>query len=251
MKRSSNRLMLILLSILGVTSIIGTGFAVFVFIDDDKVAVKEANIGLSLEPIAISGQFRIDQAPSKLVLSEGNKTSNDLFEGINFYTSKYDENGQEFVDQDDKLIFTFSKPTGEVLDYLTTSGRTRIRLGVKFEISNTINNGYKALSSYIETVSTLDYIYDSSFGYNKYYDSNASVQSSIDQYNEILGIDKNLNNTDSNEISYYLRMSRIFKYISLDEKPNTTSKYDSLVSNCTNNGSWYIKVFLVGEYIEP
>ena len=177
MKRNSLRLLFIFLSIFGVASLVGTGFAVFVFIEEGTtVSAKEASVGLSIEPVAISGEFRIEQAPSKLVLSEGNKTSNDLFEGINFYTSKYDENGDEYSEIDDKLVFTFSKPTGEVLQYLTDLNRTRIRLGVKFEVSNTISDGYKALSSYIETVSTLDYIYDSSFGFNKYYDSNSSIQ---------------------------------------------------------------------------
>ena len=168
-----------------------------------------------------------------------------------FYTSKYDEKGDEYSEIDDKLVFTFSKPTGEVLQYLTDLNRTRIRLGVKFEVSNTISDGYKALSSYIETVSTLDYIYDSSFGFNKYYDSNSSIQATIDPYNEILGIDRNLSNTNTNEISYFLRMSKIFKYISLDEKPNTATKYDSLVTNCEKNKFWNIKVHLMGEYIEP
>lgn len=252
MKRNSLRLLSIFLSIFGVASLVGTGFAVFVFIEEGTtVSAKEASVGLSIEPVAISGEFRIEQAPSKLVLSEGNKTSNDLFEGINFYTSKYDENGDEYSEIDDKLVFTFSKPTGEVLEYLTSLKRTRIRLGVKFEVSNTINDGYKALSSYVETVSTLDYIYDSSFGFNKYYDSNSSIQATIDPYNEILGIDRNLSNTNTNEISYFLRMSKIFKYISLDEKPNTLAKYNSLVTNCTNNKFWNIKVHLMGEYIEP
>ena len=252
MKRNSLRLLFIFLSIFGLTSLIGTGFAVFVFIEEGAtVSAKEASIGLLIDPIAISGEFRVDQAPSKLVLSEGNKTSNDLFEGINFYTSKFDEKKVEYSEIDDKLVFTFIKPTGEVLDYLNREGRTRIRLGFKFEISDTINDGYKALSSYVETVSTLDYIYDSSFGFNKYYDSNSSRQAKIDPYNEILGIDRNLSNTNTNEISYFLRMSKIFKYISLDEKPNTAQKYDSLVDNCINNGYWNIKVHFMGEYIKP
>ena len=115
MKRNSLRLLFIFLSIFGVASLVGTGFAVFVFIEEGTtVSAKEASVGLSIEPVAISGEFRIEQAPSKLVLSEGNKTSNDLFEGINFYTSKYDENGDEYSEIDDKLVFTFSKPTGEI-----------------------------------------------------------------------------------------------------------------------------------------
>ena len=46
-------------------------------------------------------------------------------------------------------------------------------------------------------------------------------------------------------------MSKIFKYISLVEKPNTLAKCNSLVTNCTNNKFWNIKVHLMGEYIEP
>ena len=38
---------------------------------------------------------------------------------------------------------------------------------------------------------------------------------------------------------------------SLDEKPNTATKYDSLVTNCEKNKFWNIKVHLMGEYIEP
>ena len=75
MKRNSLRLLFIFLSIFGVASLVGTGFAVFVFIEEGtEVSAKEASVGLSIEPVAISGEFRVDQAPSKLVLSEGNKT---------------------------------------------------------------------------------------------------------------------------------------------------------------------------------
>ena len=108
MKRNSLRLLFIFLSIFGVASLVGTGFAVFVFIEEGtEVSAKEASVGLSIEPVAISGEFRIEQAPSKLVLSEGNKTSNDLFEGINFYTSKYDEKGDEYSGLIYKWIICF------------------------------------------------------------------------------------------------------------------------------------------------
>ena len=56
MKRNSLRLLFIFLSIFGVTSLVGTGFAVFVFIEEGtEVSAKEASVGLSIEPVAISG----------------------------------------------------------------------------------------------------------------------------------------------------------------------------------------------------
>ena len=68
MKRNSLRLLFIFLSIFGVVSLVGTGFAVFVFIEEGtEVSAKGASDRLTNEPFACSGEYRIEQDTAKLV----------------------------------------------------------------------------------------------------------------------------------------------------------------------------------------
>ncbi|MGN1295506.1 MAG: hypothetical protein ACI4U5_03780 [Bacilli bacterium] len=250
MTKKMSKLLSTIIAFGTVVALVGAGFCSWMFIETGEKKEEEKQIQVVITDEASAGYFRIDQQPLYVVLSEGAYSSADLFDGISFYSKKFDENDQEYIESDDKFIMTFVKPSQTNLDYLVSQGLTKLKLGLKLQISNEIDtddggNTLNPLSHYVETVSTFEYIYDSSFGCYTYYDESSTIPSS---YLDALNIDKNINNNDENEVSYIIRLSKVIKYVSQDVKPLTISKYNQLVKDSYNQ-NWKIRISLYSEYV--
>ena len=99
---------------IGVLTIIGTGFATWVFSNGEvPIEVSENfqdNVSVTAE--VTNGDLEILSVPDMLVFSEGTQGKNDLFDGISFYTEKGIENGANFLvtmdnGTDHKLSFAY------------------------------------------------------------------------------------------------------------------------------------------------
>lgn len=82
---------------IGALTIIGTGFATWVFGQDGDTAKDDPiNLGVTVTPEVTNGNIEILTYPRLLVFSEGNQGQNNLFDGISFYSDKTVVQGQEF-----------------------------------------------------------------------------------------------------------------------------------------------------------
>ena len=93
-----------LLAPLGAATIIGTGFATWVF-GIQKVTVKGDPVknNVAVTPEVTNGDIKILSCPNLIVFSEGTQGASNLSDGINFYTNKAVAQGKEFaISMDDK-----------------------------------------------------------------------------------------------------------------------------------------------------
>ena len=92
-----------LLAPLGAATIIGTGFATWVFGIQDVTVDVSFNNNVAVTPEVENGDIDILSCPSLLVFSEGTQGASNLSDGINFYTNKVVAQGKEFaISMDDK-----------------------------------------------------------------------------------------------------------------------------------------------------
>ena len=87
-----------LLAPLGAATIIGTGFATWVFgIQGVTVDDKPVNNNVAVTPEVKNGDIKILSCPNLIVFSEGTQGASNLSDGINFYTNKVVSQGKEFA----------------------------------------------------------------------------------------------------------------------------------------------------------
>ena len=93
-----------LLAPLGAATIIGTGFATWVFgIQGVTEEGDPVNNNVAVTPEVKNGNIKILSCPNFIVFSEGNQGASNLSDGINFYTNKVVAQGKEFaISMDDK-----------------------------------------------------------------------------------------------------------------------------------------------------
>ena len=113
---------------IGALTIIGTGFATWVFSNGEvPIEVSEnfqGNVSVTAE--VQNGDLEILSVPDMLVFSEGTQGKNDLFDGISFYTTKEIENGANFLvtmenDTTHKLSFAYDKTIAKPKIYFSWS----------------------------------------------------------------------------------------------------------------------------------
>ena len=87
-----------LLAPLGAATIIGTGFATWVFgIQGVSVDGDSVNNNVAVTPEVENGDIKILSCPNLIVFSEGTQGASNLSDGINFYTNKVVSQGKEFA----------------------------------------------------------------------------------------------------------------------------------------------------------
>lgn len=95
---SFRKVLFTLLAPLGAATIIGTGFATWVFGNQDvTVEGKPVNNNVAVTPEVKSKEIKILNCPNLLVFSEGNQGQTNLKDGISFYTEKTISQGKEFT----------------------------------------------------------------------------------------------------------------------------------------------------------
>ena len=95
---SFRKILFTLLAPLGAATIIGTGFATWVFgIQDVTVEGEPVNNNVAVTPEVKNGNIEILTCPNLIVFSEGTQGESNLSDGINFYTSKKVAQGKDFT----------------------------------------------------------------------------------------------------------------------------------------------------------
>lgn len=83
---------------IGALTIIGTGFATWIFgIGGASAKDEPINYGVGVTTEVTNGRLELITAPNLLVFSEGTEGKNDLFDGISFYTDKQVDQGAELI----------------------------------------------------------------------------------------------------------------------------------------------------------
>ena len=134
-----------LLAPLGAATIIGTGFATWVFgIQGVPVDGGPVNNNVAVTPEVKNGDIKILSCPNLIVFSEGTQGASNLSDGINFYTNKVVSQGKEFaISMDDK---NFSHRLSLVYDN-TTNPKKMYFSWKKDEKSNVIAGELKKTTS--------------------------------------------------------------------------------------------------------
>ncbi len=185
-----------ILSLCGVTSIVGSGFSGWFFEDELMNAnlSKTQNVFVNVEDKASFGTFQIT-APDYLILEEG-ESMYDLKDGISFYRTWPNENVANYfeLERNDELIITFNESTNVDFNYV---------LKLKIEIF-----GYKIGERSILV-------------FDDYYLGLKDEQNYInfEQFN---------GRYDSSTKTLSLNMNDYIQYASLDIKPITLEQFTAL-----------------------
>lgn len=128
-----------LLAPLGAATIIGTGFATWVFsIQDVTIEGDPVNNNVAVTPEVKNGNIEILSCPSLLVFSEGNQGQTNLKDGISFYSEKTISQGKEFTvtSNDGSLISLVFDNTDSKKMYFSWKKNSESSLLVTGELSN-------------------------------------------------------------------------------------------------------------------
>ena len=94
---SFRKVLFTLLAPLGAATIIGTGFATWVFGIQGVTVNASFNNNVAVTPEVENGDIEILTCPNLIVFSEGTQGASNLSDGINFYTNKVVSQGKEFA----------------------------------------------------------------------------------------------------------------------------------------------------------
>lgn len=90
---------------IGALTIIGTGFATWVFgIQETPVVEGPINLGVGVTTEITNGDLELLTSPNLLVFSEGTQGKNNLFDGISFYTDKKINHGAELTELTELIV---------------------------------------------------------------------------------------------------------------------------------------------------
>ena len=130
------KVILSLLAPLGASTIVGTGFSVWVFSESfgDEVTLEADLDQVRVTPEITNGNLTINTVPDMVVFSEGMQGKNDLFDGINFYSN-------EEIDSGTKIIATFDDPTTHQMSLLYEKSFTDNSERLYFSMSETGSGG--------------------------------------------------------------------------------------------------------------
>ena len=140
-----------LLAPLGAATIIGTGFATWVFgIQGVPVEGGPVNNNVAVTTELTNGSLKKISCPNVLVFSEGTQGKNDPFDGINFYTYKEIKRGQDFtisgLTNNHKLSFIYDDsihPSKMYVSWADNSVNYRtIVVSGELKLTSNSSNGY-------------------------------------------------------------------------------------------------------------
>ena len=151
-----------LLAPLGAATIIGTGFATWVFgIGGESEPTESIISGVGVTTEITNGSLELITAPNLLVFSEGTQGKNDLFDGISFYTNKQVDHVAELivseVTNNHLLSLVYDETGGEPLLYFSWApdSTTNNFIGGVLEPQN--NKGFAGDWAGIVKVNSLTY----------------------------------------------------------------------------------------------
>lgn len=238
----------------GAFTIIGSGFSLWYFVDSD-VKVEDVPVEISVETVSAvpSGRMEITQSPHLVVLSQGSSNSENLFDGMVFYSNSIIHIGDKTevgVVPDDTFTFRYTNATKFIPSETNDLSKYGLKLNIAiyFELSDSVED----TSDYnidrfltIKSDITNDQYCHQIDTYFSSTENNISKESKYffltddPIYTNAIGFmqtNGTVEGTDNSYIEYTVSLNQFFRYTSVDVKPDTLQKYKSLTEAISEGG---------------
>ena len=251
---SFRKLLGCILAPVGAFTIIGSGFSLWYFVDGDKpVATESEDIGVNALDAVSQGNIDITQSPHLVVLSQGSSNSENLFDGMVFYSNSIITIGDKTevsVVPDDTFTFRYINATKFIPSETNDLSKYGLKLNIAiyFELSDSVED----TSDYnidrfltIKSDVTNDQYCHQIDTYFSSTENNISKESKYffltddPIYTNAIGFmqtNGTVEGTDNSYIEYTVSLNQFFRYTSVDVKPDTLQKYKSLTEAISEGG---------------
>ncbi len=262
---SFRKLLGCILAPVGAFTIIGSGFSLWYFVDGDNLVAKESvDIGVNALDAVSQGNIDIIQSPHLVVLSQGSSNSENLFDGMVFYSNSIITIGDKTevaVVPDDTFTFRYTNATKFIPSETNDLSKYGIKLNIAiyFELSDSVED----TSDYnidrfltIKSDVTNDQYCHQIDTYFPSTENNISKESKYffltddPFYTNAIGFMKTngtVEETNNSYIEYTVSLNQFFRYTSVDVKPDTPQKYKSL-TEAINEGGRDINIYVAAFY---
>lgn len=249
---------------LGVATLIGTGFALWVFTDSLPEANDSITNEVKVTSLVEDGTFKIVQSPSLLVFSEGTLGESSLFDGITFYTEKnvgqVDANGNPLTttDTDSTFIFRYYYEDPNLVDESVTG--LKLHIGIAFDLLTNAENATteQEMEEYLEISSNLrnpNYGYRQINGEGDYYffitDNESYAETTLNfeitEGNDYFPVAAGEKPYQTKYIQYSVALNQFLRYENTDKKPLDFEKFSAL-SDAASEGNREFSIRLVGYF---
>ena len=262
---SFRKLLGCILAPVGAFTIIGSGFSLWYFVDgDDLVATESEDIGVNALDAVSQGNIDIIQSPHLVVLSQGSSNSENLFDGMVFYSNSIiniEDKTEAVVVPDDTFTFRYTNAKKFIPsenDDLSDYG-LKLNIAIYFELSDSVED----TSDYnidrfltIKSDVTNDQYCHQIDTYFPSTENNISKESKYffltddPFYTNAIGFMKTtgtVEETGNSYIEYTVSLNQFFRYTSVDVKPDTLPKYKSL-TEAISKGRRDINIYVAAFY---
>lgn len=264
MSSLSRKLLGFVIAPLGACSIIGTGFASWLFggLEDTETAgpfEHEVNVTTEVK----NGTFEIVQAPTLLLFSEGTLGASNLFDGITFYSEKelmLPGNDKPVTTTESDSTFTFRYIYDDPLLVDEEAIGMKLNVGIAFELTNKEGaTSSSIMENYLEISSNIK---DDQNGYRReetttngdyyFFLTDNPEYATTNLHFEIELKDISINQTDGTQkatkcIDYSVALNQFLRYENSEVKPLDAVKYDAL-NKALTDGQWGFKVKLISYF---
>lgn len=253
-----------ILAPVGAFTIIGSGFSLWYFVDgDNHVATKSVDIGVNALDAVSQGDIDITKSPHLVVLSQGSSNSENLFDGMVFYSNSDIHIGDKTevgVVTDDTFTFRYTNATKFIPSETNDLSKYGIKLNIAiyFELSDSVED----TSDYnidrfltIKSDVTNDKYCHQIDSYFSFTENNISKESKYffltddPFYTNAIGFMQTSGTVEGTDsyIEYTVHLNQFFKYASVDVKPDTPEKYKSL-TEAIREGGRDINIYVAAFY---
>ena len=253
-----------ILAPVGAFTIIGSGFSLWYFVDGDKPVAKESvDIGVNALDAVSQGDIDITKSPHLVVLSQGSSNSENLFDGMVFYSNSDIHIGDKTevgVVTDDTFTFRYTNATKFIPSETNDLSKYGIKLNIAiyFELSDSVED----TSDYnidrfltIKSDVTNDKYCHQIDSYFSSTENNISKESKYffltddPFYTNAIGFMQTSGTVEGTDsyIEYTVHLNQFFKYASVDVKPDTPEKYKSL-TEAIREGGRDINIYVAAFY---
>lgn len=263
---SFRKLLGCILAPVGAFTIIGSGFSLWYFVDGDNPdATESVDIGVNALDAVSQGNIDITQSPHLVVLSQGSSNSENLFDGMVFYSDSkinIEDKTEVVVVPDDTFTFRYTNSTkfipSETNNDLSNYG-LKLNIAIYFELSDSVEDTSDYSIDRFLTIKS-DVTNDQHcHQIDTYFPSTENKISKGSKYffltddpfyTNAIGFMKTsgtVEETDDSYIEYTVSLNQFFRYTSVDVKPDTLQKY-KLLTEAIRNGGRDINIYVAAFY---
>lgn len=254
---SSRKLMLAVLGPIGALTIVGAGFAFWIF---NEVTQKPVELGPSTQNVIVTGEctygrFDFITSPSFLVFSRGELGASNLFDGITFYTEKEVEgyNNLTTMESDSTLSFRYVFHNPKFSSEAESGMKLNIGIGLDLITQNQTESDY-LMENFLEISSDFK---NQEHGYHEAINGEGSYffLTEDENYAETtlhFDIVENKSTTEPEyleSIKYSVALNQFVRYENSDVKPSTQESYQK-ITEASKNGKRQFKVRLIAYFTD-